>query len=333
MIGFGVAWLAVHYQNAPPRTDRSGAGTVLSGVVASAQIGEIKGHTSALTGIGHTPDGRFIVTTGEDAKLKIWRTGERSLFRSIDLHAGPATSLAVGPTRVVTGHKDGRVALWDIEYGLRVAAFKRNDADIWSVSFAGSPERILAAGHDWKLTLHDARTPVLPVHVFDGHENAVQAVAFSGPRNLIASGGADRTVRTWSGETLAETRVYRGHRAYVAALAFTPDGRRLASGDLAGNVRIWSMTTRRLERSIQAHKGTVVALAFAGDGRWLATAGRDGRVRLWDLTRPRPPRTFAGHSGVVRALSFAPDGASLASAGADGTVRLWSTAFMARSGS
>jgi serine/threonine protein kinase len=332
-IGFGVAWLAVAYQNAMPRVERQGAGTVSSAAVASPQVGEIKGHRGGLTGVGHTPDGRFIITAGEDATLKIWQNGARTLVRTIDLDAGAPGALAVGSTRAVTGHKEGRVGLWDLEYGLRVATFKRNEADIWSVSFAGSPERILAAGHDWKLTLLDARTPVLPVHVFEGHENAVQAVAFSAARNLIASGGADRTIRTWNAETLAETRVYRGHRDYVVALAFAPDGRRLASGDLAGNVRIWSMTTRRLERSIQAHKGAATTLAFSGDGRWLATAGRDGRVRLWDVHRPRPPRTFTGHVGEVRALSFAPDGATLASAGADGVVRLWSTAFMARSGS
>jgi len=331
-IGFGVAWLAVAYQNAP-RIERQGAGTLSSGTIASYQVGEIKGHKGSVTGVGHSSDGRFVVTTGEDATLKVWQDGGRKLLRSINLDAGKATSLAVGSTRAVTGHKEGRVTLWDLEYGLRVAAFKRNDADIWSVSFAGSPERILAAGNDWKLTLLDARTPVLPVHVFDGHENAVQAIAFSGPRNLIASGGADRTVRTWNAETLAETRVYRGHRDHVVTLAFAPGGRHLASGDLAGNVRIWSMTTRRLERSIQAHKGAATALAYSGDGRWLATAGQDGRVRLWDTTRPRQPRTLTGHTGEVRSLSFAPDGATLASAGVDGTVRLWSTAFMTRSGS
>ncbi len=333
MIGFGVAWLAVSYQNAPIRSERQGAGTLSSGQIASAQVGEINGHKGGVASVGHTSDGRFIVTTGEDRALKIWHNSTRTLFRSIDLDAGAATSLAVGPTRAITGHKGGRITLWDLEYGLRVAAFKRNEADIWSVAFAGSPERILAAGNDGKLTLLDARTPVLPVHVFDGHESAAQAVAFSGSRNLIASGGADRTVRTWSAESLAETRAFRGHRDLIVSLAFAPDGRRLASGDATGNVRIWSMTTRRIERSIQAHKGTAAALAFSGDGRWLATAGRDGRVRLWDMTRHRPPRTFAGHSGEVRALSFAPDGATLASAGADGVVRLWSTAFMARSGS
>jgi len=332
-IGFAVAWLAVSYQNAPPREARQNAGALSNGAVTSVQVGEIRGHKGGLTGIGHTPDGRFIVTAGEDATLKVWQNGTRSLFRSIDLEAGAPTSLAVGPTRAITGHKDGRVMLWDLEYGLRVASFKRNEADIWAVSFAGSPERVLAASNDWKFALLDARTPVLPVHVFEGHENAVQAVAFSGARNLIASGGADRTVRIWHAETLAARGIYRGHREHVAALAFTPDGRRLASADLGGNVRIWSMTLRRLERSIQAHKGKVAALAFSGDGRWLATAGEDGRVRLWDMTRPRPPRTFIGHSGAVRALSLAPDGTTLASAGADGVVRLWSTAFMARSGS
>jgi serine/threonine protein kinase len=332
-IGFAVAWLAVAYQNALPRVERQGAGTVSSAAVALPQVGEIKGHKGGLTGVGHTPDGRLIITAGEDATLKIWQSGTRTLVRTIDLDAGAPTSLAVGLTRAVTGHKEGRVRLWDLEYGLRVAAFKRDEADIGSVSFAGSPERLLAAGHDGKLTLLDARTPVLPVHVFDGHANAVQAVAFYAARNLIASGGADRTIRTWNAETLAETRVYRGHRDHVVALAFAPDGRRLASGDLAGNVRIWSLTTRRLERSIQAHKGGATTLAFSGDGRWLATAGRDGRVRLWDVHRPRPPRTLSGHAGEVRGLSFTPDGTTLASAGADGVVRLWSTAFMARSGS
>src|SRR5690606_1120937 len=106
--------------------------------------------------------------------------------------------------------------------------------------------------HDWKLALLDARTPVLPVHVFDGHENSVHAVAFSAVRNLIATGGADRTVRLWNAETLETTRVYRGHQDNVTALAFAPDGRQLASADLAGTVRIWSMTTRRLQRSIRA---------------------------------------------------------------------------------
>lgn len=332
-IGLMVASLAVIYQRTLPRVERQGEGTITSGSLATAQIAQIKGHKGAVDSVGHTTDGRFIVTTGDDGTLKVWQSGTRALVRTIDLDAGPATSLAVGSTRAVTGHKAGRVAVWDLDTASRIAEFKRNDADVSAVAFAGSPDRILAAGHDWKLALLDARTPVLPVHVFDGHESAVLAVAFSAPRNLIATGGADRTVRLWNAETLQTTRIYRGHQDHVTALAFAPDGRQLASADLAGVVRIWSMTTRRLQRSIRAHKGGITALAYSSDGHRLATAGRDGLVKVWDTLRPRQPRTFVGHAGEVRGLSFAPDGTTLASAGADGVVRLWSTSFTTGSGS
>jgi serine/threonine protein kinase len=334
VIGLTVASLAVAYQNALPRLERQGEGTVSSGALPGPQVAEIKGaHKGAVDGIGYTSDGRQFVTIGDDGTMKLWESPGRTLVRTFDLGSRDASALAVGDTRAVVAHKSGRIALWDFELGNRIAEFKRNDADIHAVAFAGSPDRILAASHDWKLTLFDARTPILPVHVFDGHESAVQAVAYSAARSLIASGGADRTVRLWKAETFEPARVYRGHQDFVTALAFTADGRTLASGDLSGTVRVWSMTTRRAQRAIRAHKGGISALAYSADGNWLATAGRDGLVKLWDMARPRPPRVFAGHSGDVRALSFAPDGATLASAGADGVVRFWSTGFMARRGS
>ena len=333
-IGLTIASLAVAYQNALPRLERQGEGTVSSGALPGPQVALIKGaHKGAIVGIGYTSDGRQLVTIGDDGALKLWESRGRTLVRTFDLGGSDAAALAVGATRAVTAHKSGRIALWDLDLGVRRTEFKRNDADINAVAFAGSPDRILAAGHDWKLTLFDARTPILPVHVFEGHESAVQAVSFSAARNLIASGGADRTVRIWNAETFAPSRIYRGHQDVVTALAFDNDGRTLASGDLAGAVRVWSMTTRRAQRSIRAHKGGVTALAYSADGNWLATAGRDGLVKLWDMARPRPPRVFAGHTGEVRALSFAPDSTALASAGADGVVRFWSTAFIARRGS
>jgi serine/threonine protein kinase len=334
VIGLTVAGLAVAYQNALPRVERQGEGTVSSGALPGPQVAEIKGaHKGAVDGVGYTSDGRQFVTVGDDGTLKLWESPGRTLVRTFDLGSRDASALAVADTRAVIAHRSGRIAVWDLELGNRIAEFKRNDADIHAVAFAGSPDRILAASHDWKLTLFDARTPILPVHVFDGHENAVQAVAFSAARGLIASGGADRTVRLWKAETFEPAHVYRGHPDFVTALAFTADGRTLASGDLSGTVRVWSMTTRRAQRAVRAHKGGIAALAYSADGNWLATAGRDGLIKLWDMARPRPPRVFAGHSGEVRALSFAPDGATLASAGADGTVRFWSTAFMARRGS
>ena len=290
LIGLCVAGFAVAIQDSLPRIGREGGSTVSSGVLPGPQVGQIKGaHKGGVDTVAHTPDGRYVVTTGEDGTLKVWENGTRALVRTLELGAGPATTLAVADTRVVTGHKAGKIELWDIALGGHITEIHRNDADIWSVAFAGSPDRIVAAGHDWKVALLNARTPQLPLHVFEGHESAVQAVAFSAALNLIATGSADRTVRTWSAETFEAGQIFRGHQDYVTALAFSPDGAALASGDLSGAVRVSSTTARRTLRSMKAHKGGINALAYSNDGHWLATAGRDGEVKIWDITRSRPP--------------------------------------------
>lgn len=335
MIGLGIAALAVAYQNSMlPRVERQGGSTLSNGALPAQRVTLIKdAHKGAVQGIGYTADGRQVVTVGDDGTLKLWDGRERTLVRTIDVESRDVTALAVSGTRAAIGHKAGRISVWDLELGIRLPDLKRNDAEIHAVAFAGTPDHVLAAGHDWKLALFNVRAPMPPMHVFEGHESAVQAVAFSAARGLIASGSADRTVRLWNAETFEPGRVLRGHEDFVTALAFAADGRMLASGDLAGTVRIWSMTTRRAQRSIRAHKGGITALAYSPDGNLLATAGRDGLVKVWDMVRSRPPRVFSGHEGEVRALSFAPEGTTLASAGADGTVRFWSTAFITRRGS
>jgi serine/threonine protein kinase len=334
IIGLAIAALAVAYQNSLPRVERQGQGTFSSGALPGPQIAQIKDvHKGGVQGVGYTSDSRQFVTIGNDGTLKLWDNRGLTLVRTIEVEDRDVTALAVGAARAVTGHKSGRIAVWDLELGIRLADLKRNEAEIHAVAFAGMPDHVLAAGHDWKLALFNVRAPIPPMHVFEGHESAVQAVAFSAARGLIASGSADRTVRLWNAETFEPGPVLRGHEDFVTALAFAADGRMLASGDLAGTVRIWSMTTRRAQRSIRAHKGGITAIAYSPDAHWLATAGRDGLVKLWDMVRQRPPRVFSGHEGEVRALSFAPEGTTLASAGADGTVRFWSTAFMARRGS
>jgi serine/threonine protein kinase len=323
LIGLGVASAAVAMQDKFPVVQHRGASTVLSHEADATASFQLKGHKGAVGSVGFAGDGKWIVSAGADATLKVWSTATRTLVRTLELDSGPATALATEGLRAVTGHKDGAVALWDLETGDKLASFRRNEASIWSVAFAGGPDRFAAAGHDWAVALFDTRTPPGAIQLLEGHDSSVQALAYSASGPYLASGSADRTVKLWNAASLGLIRTYRGRSDFVTAVAFSPDGRILASASLDGTIRLWSTASNRLHRILRGHKGRVMSLAFSPDGQLLASSGDDGAVKIWEFRRGRSARTLLSNGGEVPGVSFSPDGRKLASAGSDGVVRLW----------
>ncbi len=313
-------------QDKLPRVESRGAATTSSQQdIEPVLAGQFQGHTGGVSALAYSEDGRVLVTAGKDGTLKVWNASSSALVRTIELDDGAAVSLGLSGSRAVTGHADGAVVIWDYEKAEKVAQFKRNDAEVWSVTFAGSPNRVAASSHDWKVTLWDAGNPGQPVHVLDAHDNAAQAVAFFASANgpMLATGGADKVVKLWNLDSMDQVRRYRGHRDFVTALAFSPNGRMLASAGLDGGIRLWSTASRGMYRSLNGHKGKIASLAFSPAGDRLVSAGEDGLVRIWDVRRGRTSRTLTGNGGGVASAQFSPDGQRIASAGDDGVVRLW----------
>ncbi len=330
LIGVGVASAAVAMQDrissvgapgvAVPPSLQTQARPPASGVVP---IAEFDAHQGRVAGLDYSDDGRWIVTAGKDATIKVWDAAQHSLIRTIELDDGGATALALYGKRALTGHANGKVVLWGLERGEKLATVQRNEANIWAVAFLGDPDRFAVASHDWKVTLWDVHQPSAPLSVLEGHDNAVQALAVAPGRGLLASGSADKTVRLWDLKSLKRKRTYRGQRDFITALAFSHNGKRLAGSALDGRIRVWSALSRRMLRLLRGHKGKVEDLAFSPSGTLLASAGEDGTVRLWNLNRRNSSHTLTGHIGGATALAFAPNGQQLASAGANGKVRLW----------
>lgn len=145
-----------------------------------------------------------------------------------------------------------------------------------------------------------------------------QVRAHSDGRPMLASGGADATVRIWDLETGEQRAVLEGHRGRrrrinTLSAVTAADGRRLlASASDDATVRIWDLETGGPRMVLRGHQDRVWAACpvTAADGRrLLASASDDTTVRIWDLSSGAALHTVPTDR---RALAVAWTGRSLA---------------------
>jgi cytochrome c len=159
--------------------------------------------------------------------------------------------------------------------------------------------------------------------VVEGHDNNVNAVAFSPDGARLLSGGYEGSLVLWripDGTRLAQ---FDGHDFGVTSVAFLPDGRRAVSASVDATVGVWDLQTGREIAELVGHEGPILGVAVSADGRWAASGGIDRTVILWNLESRTFQRAFFGHAAPVWSLAFVPEGGRLLSAGADEVVRVW----------
>ncbi|MET0407815.1 MAG: WD40 repeat domain-containing serine/threonine-protein kinase, partial [Hyphomicrobium sp.] len=333
IIAAGIAGVAFAFHDRIPQLLSFHRDTITTGTIGKpaanpdpslTETAEIKAYSVPIERMALSGDGRLIVTAAQEPQLKIWSYDSRYQLGAIALEDGPAVSLAIRNNRVVTGHANGAVDIYDLESKRRLYRFQRNDATIWAVDFVGSEDRVAAASHDWTVSLWETASESSPIAVLEGHENAVQALAVDPSGRWIASGGADRAVRIWSAETKDTRRLYRNNSDFVSALNFSPDGSMLATGSLDGTVKILSMNSYRMQRILAGHNARITSLAFSGTNDLLASASEDGVLRVRSLKRPRAYLALTGLGSGAKTVIFSNDGRTLLTGGQDGVIRLWS---------
>ena len=228
-----------------------------------AQTMQLAGHKGPVVAAASSDQGRWIVSAGTDATIRVWNAGSGALVRTIELDEGVPTALAVGNRRALAGHKGGTIVLWDLEKAEKIGTFQLGTtAAVASLAFTADANEFAAASQDGSVALFDTRTPSVSSKLLDGRDGTGMIVTASQGRGFVASAGADRTVRLWRTETESLTRTYRIPAGEIAALDISSDGRYLAAAITDGSIRVWSNSSSRAIRTFKAHQGRPVAIAF-----------------------------------------------------------------------
>jgi hypothetical protein len=178
----------------------------------------------------------------------------------------------------------------------------------------GTPGRLGAVG---RVDLNTGATPEILMRTAD----ELLALAVAG--DLLATGGADRTITLLGTADRSRVRQWTTHADWVLDLAFSPDGKWLVSASRDQTARVFEIDSGALTASFREHNQPVTAVTFLEEGKRVASAGRDGRIRTWDTQNAKAGKSSQRWPGEATCL-LEHDG-TLWSSWNDGHVRALNT--------
>ncbi|MGW3951827.1 WD40 repeat domain-containing serine/threonine protein kinase [Streptomyces sp. NPDC004752] len=164
-----------------------------------------------LTAVALSRDGRRAVSADSGGQVRLWDVDGGRCLRLLDEHPGVPASLSLSADggRVLScGRHNAGMVLWDATTGARLRVFgdrsersERSDASERSDGsrvgrLTGDGRFAVSGGVDGSVRVWDADSGAC-VHVFNGHEGEVRALALTPDGRYVLSGGADGTLRLW----------------------------------------------------------------------------------------------------------------------------------------
>ncbi|CAF2157169.1 unnamed protein product [Rotaria magnacalcarata] len=234
------------------------------------------------------------------------------------------------------------VHILDIETQQIVRSIGEDDTSSEIASFALFNDLIVIAYRNQLLRQFDWKTSTCLRTWKSVHKNTITCMTFNPSGSLLATGGADFTVKIWDVEHLYYTHNLKGATSIIRVVLFyTSENKKIhvISGSDDGRIYMHNLHTSGAKPAVlEGHMSTVTSFVLHYD-HTLISSGRDRVVVIWDLQTLSSTRTIPVMETVEALISlpsmdylkplkikqtFSPNEPLFFTFGNSGLVKLWS---------
>lgn len=165
-----------------------------------------------------SPDGKYLVSSGEGGILFVWNAEDYSLRATLEGHRGMVVALGWSPdgTRLASGswgRGSQQLFIWDTQNWNRIAVIADPNECVNGAAWSADGSRLVSAGDDGNLRWWNPHTGQL-LKTRQGHQGSVQSLRASPDGCLLASCGDDGAIQIWEMDSGEHVRTLRRDRPY-----------------------------------------------------------------------------------------------------------------------
>jgi WD40 repeat protein len=299
------------------------------------------GHTAAVRRLLFTPDGKRLVSTGEDGTIRTWDVAGARPLHTARLGPVPMAAWALTPDGGVLVGVDEKLTLrrWCVTDGRALPDHELREAKALDIGLRACAVRVTPDGKELVVSAwpRQAEYRFRPYSFSAWSAQTGRHLRWGGNpgdgyRGEYYSLSPDGRLAAGQGE-LIDTRTGRrrvplpGHESNTPPV-FSPDGRLLAGDIGRHDLRVWEAATGAAVLDLPAAE-IARAAAFSPEGAWLACV-EPRKVTVYDLRmgkkaleRVAEDDLRENYHWVSSDVVFAPDGRAFATGHLDGTILLW----------
>lgn len=316
--------------------DRAEAAKTEADQLVTTTTEALKSAEKPIRSIDFSADGSLLATAGDFSSCHTWdgQTGQ-----AVAAFASPETSstkvVFLGDQTMATLTESQGCRVWELnpEWLLQRTIGDVKDPGLivhraTAVDFRkDSSQLVVASGipsRSGELHVFELADGSRSLHLPQAHEDVIYSARFSPDGQRIASGAADKCLRTFDTATSRQLRKFEGHTGYVLGVSWKSDGEAIATSSADHTIKIWEAETGDQRRTInQQLTKHVTAVQYIGDTDNVVSSSGDQRVRIHNSNNGGVARNFSNTKSWQHCVAVTPDGTLVATGEADGTMTIW----------
>lgn len=248
----------------------------------------LQGHVQPAYGLAWSPDGKYLLSGDEQARLLYWDSKTGKLVKEFSRLKGhqrgiQSISFAKDGRTFVSVGKDDTLCVWAVNGANPLWKVTGEPANFYGATF--TPAGSIATGTQAEgLRLYAPKTFALAAKATLPGGQGASGFALNPAGTLGATCGRDGNVMLFDMKSRNRLGTLKGHTDYVINAAFTPNGRLLASSGSDAQVIFWDVKSMKRIGGLEQMSYVGAPVVFSGDGQFFMTCNANDVVEIYSVT-------------------------------------------------